>query len=142
MLRTAAVTVPSLTRADAESRAAKLRSAVTNNPRSRFDVNKPEGRRARDLFEAYMARLGNPTGADVVANIIKAAELKARAETVRKDSDIDQIVRLENMVERAERKLGLPKPGQPDAGAKQPSPAEYLARRAAERAGKPSGEPA
>jgi hypothetical protein len=52
--------------------------------------------------------------------------------------DADQLVRLENLAHRAERKLGI----QPGAAVPAPqTPAEYLARRTVERASKPSGDP-
>jgi hypothetical protein len=136
--RTAAASAPLSTRAAATDRAVTLLSAVTNKPRSRFDVNSTEGRRGRDLFEAYMAHLGNPVDAAVIANVIKAVELKARAETLRlrPDVDLDQLIRLENAAERAERKLNI----KPNAPAKTQSLAEYLAQRSAAAA--PVAQPA
>jgi hypothetical protein len=138
MLRTAAVAVSLSTRAVTAARPSKLRSAVTNNPRSRFDVNSAEGRRARDLFDAYMDRLGNPVDTDVVGDVIAAAELKARAETLRQRSDIDldQLIRVENRAERAVKALGIKAKGQPQPSAL----AEYL-RSLPPAAAEPADEP-
>jgi hypothetical protein len=95
----------------------KTRSATTNNPlKGRRLGQSPAARRIRDLFGALMTRLGNPTDAVVIADVLALAELKTSAETARSrllsgvDNDPDQLVRLENLVRRAERRLDL-KPG-------------------------------
>jgi hypothetical protein len=96
------------------------------------------------LYRAYIAAMGGTTDTIHQANALAAAELKVTAEDARKrmldgGGDADQLVRLENLAHRAERKLGI----QPGAVVPAPqTPAEYLARRTAQRAGRPSGDPA
>jgi hypothetical protein len=82
--------------------------------------------------------MGNPCDTIALSNALAAAELKARAEQARKmpEIDPDQLVRLENLAHRAERKLGI-KPG---AAPKSVSLQDHLRQRAAERAGRRSGE--
>jgi hypothetical protein len=143
--RTAAVHAPSTSRASPVDWPKRQRSATTNDPLStRTDRNTAAGRRIADLYRAYIAAMGDPTDTIHQANALAAAELKVAAEDARKrmldgGGNADQLVRLENLVHRAERKLG----SQPGAAVPTPqTPAEYLARRAAERAGKPSRDPA
>jgi hypothetical protein len=90
------------------------RSQITNNPlRARTDRNTARGRRVADLYTALMEALGNPANTLVQANVIAAAELRVACEDARKrvleggSADADQLVRLENLAHRAERKLGL-----------------------------------
>jgi hypothetical protein len=127
--RTASVTEMPSFRSVSAQRAAGLRSRTTNDPSSRFDLNSAEGRRARDLFEGYLALMGNPSDTIALSNALAAAELKARAEQARKvrEIDPDQLVRLENLAHRAERKLGLKTA---TAAPATMSPAAYLAGRA------------
>ena len=60
-----------------------------------------------------MARLGNPSDIVVQADIMALAELKAAAETARvrllngESQDTNGLVRLENLVRRAEARVGL-----------------------------------
>jgi hypothetical protein len=143
--RTAAVDAPSASRAPVVDWPKRQRSATTNDPLStRTDRNTAAGRRIADLYRAYIAAMGGTTDTIHQANALAAAELKVTAEDARKrmldgGGDADQLVRLENLAHRAERKLGI----QPGAVVPAPqTPAEYLARRTAQRAGTPSGDPA
>jgi hypothetical protein len=121
------------------------RAALTNDPlRVRADGRTPQGRRTRDLYRSYFDAIGRPGNPAIQASVLAAAELmvaaeRARAEFLAGRGDVEQIVRLENLAARSVRRLGI-KAGA--AVAPPPTPAEYLARRAAERAGKPSGDPA
>jgi hypothetical protein len=115
-------------------RSAVLRSRTTNDPSSRFSLNTAEGRRARDLFEAFVALMGNPTEMILLSQALTAAELVAAAEMARAallagTGDIDQVIRLENLSARATRKLRLPSAAAAPAAA--PSLAQYIATRAA-----------
>lgn len=110
------------------------RSKTTNDPLvGRTDRNTARGRRIADLYRAFVVAMGFPANVIAQANALAAAELKVAAEDARKQLlagelvDPDQIVRLENLAHRAERKLGI-KPGKTAA----PSLAEHL--RAAELA--------
>lgn len=96
-----------------------FRSAVTARPERRLNGNSPAGRRVRDLFQALMTRLGTPTDL-IVADCLALVELKTGAEIARanlltgKVSSSNELVRLENLVRRAEARVGL----EPGAGAK------------------------
>jgi hypothetical protein len=98
------------------------RSRTTSDPiRARHKATTSRGLRVRDLFRAFMARLDAD---DVVAQAaaLRAAELTVTAEDIRgriTDGDFnlaEQLVRVENMVERATRavaKLAEAKPAGP-----------------------------
>jgi hypothetical protein len=98
------------------------RSRVTSDPiRARHKATTSRGLRVRDLFRAFMAKLDAD---DVVAQAaaLRAAELTVTAEDIRGritagDFDLaEQLVRVENMVERATRavaKLAEAKPAGP-----------------------------
>jgi hypothetical protein len=125
------------------------RSKTSNNPLKRFNGNTRRGRRFSDLLRSYLRAMGNPVEANRQADALAAAELKCAAEDLRARllagptvalGDLEQIVRLENLADRAVRKLGLRPAGKSAAPAV--TLAEHLARRAAERAGKPSEVPA
>jgi hypothetical protein len=127
--RSFSIEQPSPTRILVADRPSRLRAAATNNPLAkRTDRNTARGRRIADLFLAYMEAMDYPTTAIVQANILAAAELKVAAEDTRKrlldgQGDVDQLIRLENLAHRAERKLGIKQQARP-AG---PTLAEYLA---------------
>jgi hypothetical protein len=93
--------------------ATAYRSSVTTRPDARLDGNSAVGRRVRDLFRAVMTRLGNPTDPMIVADCLALVELKAAAEVARaallegKVSSSNELVRLENLVRRAEARVGL-----------------------------------
>jgi hypothetical protein len=78
----------------------------------RVNGNTITGRRIRQRWRAYLAALGNPTDPLVRAAAADAAELKIAAEDGRAalragKGDADQVVRMENAADRAERRLGL-----------------------------------
>jgi hypothetical protein len=82
------------------------------------------GKRTMALVQCYLDQLGHPTGVDIQARILAAAELQVLAEQARfaalenppTADAIDQIVRLEAAAGRAQRKLGLDKPLKKSAG--------------------------
>jgi hypothetical protein len=97
--------------------------------RARASGRTSGGRRVRDLYRAYLAGVSNPDDA-CRAQVLAAAELMVAAENARAEllagaADIEQIVRLENLANRAVKRLGL-KP----TAASQPSLSEYLAAKA------------
>jgi hypothetical protein len=126
------------TRAAAATNPLLNRAAMTNDPlRVRADGRTPQGRRTRDLYRSYFDAVGRPSNPAIQASVLAAAELmvaaeRARAEFLAGRGDVEQIA-------RSVRRLGIKAGAAP---APPPTPAEYLARRAAERAGKPSGDPA
>jgi len=98
---------------------AGYRSAITARPAARLDGNSAIGRRVRDLYRALMVRLGDPVDIVVQADIMALAELKVAAETARvrllegKSTSSNECVRLENLVRRAEARVGLVPAGAP-----------------------------
>jgi hypothetical protein len=123
------------------TRPATTRSQITNRPlRLRgLDGRSGSGRRRRDLIEAFAEALGGRQGlSDVrMIDVRRAAELVAVAEEARAEAlkqggasvDLNTLVKLEGMADRATRKLGIKAPDKPAA----PSLAEHVARKAAER---------
>jgi hypothetical protein len=96
----------------AKRRRIKWMSKATNDPLHRANGNTSQGRRVRDLYQAFMEDMGNPTGALAQANCLTAAELKTAAEVARAaflagTGDAEQLIRLENLAARAKRKLGI-----------------------------------
>jgi hypothetical protein len=88
------------------------RSRVTNDPMARHRGKSADARRVRDLYLSYMGDLGNPVNAAVQARVAKAAELVvaaeiARAKLIEGGGDANQLVRLENLADRAVRSLGI-----------------------------------
>lgn len=98
--------------------AAKLptgNSEITNSPLSRWNGNTATGRRARDLFRAYLSTLGNPADTPTLALVLAAAEQTVIAENARRDHldgklVLSEVVRAEGMAARALRRVGLNKP--------------------------------
>ena len=92
------------------------RSATSNDLlRARANGRTSAGRRVRDLYRAYLTGLSNPDDA-VKAQVIAAAELMVAAENARAEllagrGDVEQIVRLENLANRAGRRLGIHRTG-------------------------------
>lgn len=103
------------------------RSAMTNDPLAgRASARTPRGRRIRDLFRGFLARLG--TDADVItqSHCLRVAELIAIAEELRTRATgeelrpdlINAITRIESTAARAERTLLKGAPDAADAAAK------------------------
>jgi hypothetical protein len=110
------------------------RSKVTNDPRliRGVDGRSAAGRRRRDLVDALITSLGGIAQVSPLrlAQVRRAAELQALAEEARAKaftasagaSELETVIRLENLANRAQRALGLKE--QSSAG---PTLAEYLA---------------
>ena len=102
------------TRCAAEGkRPAALRAKATNQPLSgRANRHTARGRRICDLFDSYLEAM---PAKDVLAhaNALAAAELRVAAEDMRAAMadgttiDYEQLIRLENVAARAEKKLGI-----------------------------------
>jgi hypothetical protein len=97
----------------------KSRSAVTNRPPANRPARSPKAvaRRVRDLFSAYLGRLGpGPHDPIVEASALRAAELATICEGLRaralagEDVDANDITRLESTANRAERAMISGKP--------------------------------
>ena len=108
----------------------KRRSRRTNNVLAGINLNTAIGRRVADLVRGYLDALGNPQDVGRQAAVIAAAELLVLAEETRAAAlrdplaaDLDNIVRVQSVADRALRRLGI-KPGAPP---KPPSLKEYIA---------------
>jgi hypothetical protein len=98
------------------------RSAITNRPPSNRPARstKATARRVRDLYVAYLHRLGEgPHDPIVEASALRAAELATICEGLRaralagEDVDANDITRLESTANRAERAMMGGKPIEP-----------------------------
>ena len=91
------------------------RSRVTNDPTSRHRGTTADARRVKDLFLSYLGRLGHPVDAATQAAVFAAADLAVTAEKTRAKvlaggddrSALNELVRVQNMADRALRRLGL-----------------------------------
>jgi hypothetical protein len=96
-----------------ETRPPRQRSAVTNRPLRRVSGNTAAGRRLRDLYGAFLQHMSNPADTIAQANALNAAELTVAVEQARLAAargeavDIDALVRLSNLADRAVRRLRL-----------------------------------
>jgi len=121
---------PSRSSGTAVKQPIKCRSATTNKPMRRANGNTAIGRRVRDLYRAYLAGMSNPDDATRAA-VLAAAELVVAAESARAkllagEGDIEQIVRLENLANRAVKRLGI----RPDKREQRSALADYLSNMA------------
>jgi hypothetical protein len=119
-----------------------LRSKTTNDPASRFGLNTAEGRRARDLYEAFVAHMGSPVDTVRLSHALAAAELVVASETARAEllagrGDVEQTIRLENLAARTTKRLGIH-----DAAAAAPAPARLTDWAAPPSAGEGPGRDA
>jgi hypothetical protein len=121
------------------------RSRRTNNPLYGLNLKTSRGRRIADLVRAYLKAVGNPVDVGRQTQVIAAAELQALAEDARAAAlrepaiaDLEQLVRLQGLADRALRRLGI----KAETARQQPSLQEHLARRAAEAADDTSEGPA
>jgi hypothetical protein len=90
------------------------RARRTNDPLADVNLNTARGRRIADLVRAYLAALGNPADAGRQAAVIAAAELQVLAEECRavalrepEKADLDNLVRVQSVADRALRRLGI-----------------------------------
>jgi hypothetical protein len=92
------------------------RAHRSHDPFASINKRTLAGKRTADFVARYLELLGNPTGVDILARIISAAELQVLAEqarfkaleqTIVDAAVLDQIVRLESAAARAVRRLGL-----------------------------------
>jgi hypothetical protein len=102
-------------RSDQASITPRSRAAISNRPEARLDGRSAAGKRVRDLYHALLKRLGDPVDNDLVLQgaVLALAELLTMAEAARlrvlegKDQSSNECVRLENLVRRAEARVGL-----------------------------------
>jgi hypothetical protein len=111
------------TSAPSPGKAASSRSRRPRRERERYSGNSPEHYRVKALTEAFRAQLGDAAlGPVTAAAITRAAELIALGEQVRGQRlrgeavTVGDVVRIEGAARRAIRDLGIPAPGERDAG--------------------------
>ena len=121
------------------------RARRTNDPFANIKTNTARGRRISDLVRAYLKALGNPASIGHQAAIIAAAELQVLAEEARTAAlrnagraDLDQVLRLQGVADRALRRLGLVDQKRPAVVG--PTLAEYLASTASAPTEETEGE--
>jgi hypothetical protein len=113
------------------------RSRITNDPTgARCNRSTAAGRRLADLLRGFLAEMGNPTSIVAQSAALQAAELTVAAEDARArllagQGDADQVVRLQNLAQRAVRKLGI---DQQPTGKRKKSFADYVRQKAAGQA--------
>lgn len=109
------------------------RSRATNRPLRLRGLHSQsiDGRRRCDLINSYVAALGGEANVPPLrmAQVLKAAELVAIAENLRRKSligepvDLSELIRIENLAGRAEKQLNLSAP----SARKGPTLEAYLA---------------
>jgi hypothetical protein len=119
--------------------ASPWRSRTSNRPlAARANGNSKQGRRIRDLYRGLLDKIGGDPS-DVIgrADVLRAVELRVVCEDLRakmlagETIDPDQLIRLESLTARAERRLAkFAVPAKPVT-----SLAEHIAKRAAAPAG-------
>lgn len=121
-------------RTSTSPRAAATRSRVTNNPTaaSGLDGRSSRARRFRDIFQNFLNTIGRPLDEQELAEVRRCAELsliteEARAALMRQRgsaADLSALLKLENVLARAERRLRVhPGPSKPAS-----SLADHVAR--------------
>jgi hypothetical protein len=114
--------------------AAQARARATNRPLTGIDGRLPQARRRRDIYRAIMDSLGNPDDVLVRAQVLHAAELivaveeQRRRATLGESVDLNGLVRLSNLADRALRKLKAPSPKTPFLAERVPSLGELVER--------------
>ena len=97
------------------------RSRTTNKPLTRANGNTAAGRRVRDLYRGFMRGIGNPADVIAQAHALHAAELLVAVEQTRlraargEPVDVDALVRLSNLADRAAKRLRLDQRHEPSA---------------------------
>jgi hypothetical protein len=89
------------------------RSAIASNPLRAISTHKARGRLVHDIAARLLALLEHPTDELIIADVIALAELRVKADELRRDPNASplDIVRLEGLVDRRTRRLGLDRRG-------------------------------
>jgi hypothetical protein len=126
--RSAAASTPPALRAVSGDLPSRQCARRTNDPLAGLNRNTARGRRIADLTRSYLQAIGNPDDTARQAAAIAAAELQVLAEETRAaalreplTADLDNLVRVQSIADRALRRLGIK--GTPQ----KPPLAEYLA---------------
>jgi hypothetical protein len=93
--------------------APRRRSAVAANPLRAISTHSARGRQINDTAARLLALLEHPTDELIIADVIALAELRVKADELRRDPNASplDIVRLEGLVDRRTRRLGLDRRG-------------------------------
>jgi hypothetical protein len=85
------------------------RSKLGSNPRKAVSLNTVRGRLIHDIAARLLAGVADPDNPLIVADCLALAELRVRADELRRDpaSDPNVVVKLEGLVDRRMRRLGL-----------------------------------
>jgi len=91
---------------------AARRSRVVSHPLRAVNRNTRAGRYINDLTARWLELLGHPTDPETLRNVVAAAQLAWRCDCARGDVDvhIDSVTRLENLLARRLKALGIIKP--------------------------------
>jgi hypothetical protein len=96
------------------------RSKLASNPLRALNTNTTRGRLVHDIAARLLAGVAAPDPL-VIADVVALAELRVRADELRRDpaSDPNVVVKLEGLVDRRMRRLGLGlnRKQEPSAGA-------------------------
>ena len=89
------------------------RSAIASNPLRGISTYSARGRQIHDTAARLLALLEHPTDELIIADVIALAELRVKADELRRDPNASplDIVRLEGLVDRRTRRLGLDRRG-------------------------------
>jgi hypothetical protein len=87
----------------------KRRSALASNPLAGLSTNTTRGRLVHDTAAQLLAGVEDPDNPLIVADAVALAELRIRAGEMRRDPNSDPLalVRLEGLIDRRTRRLGL-----------------------------------
>jgi hypothetical protein len=95
------------------------RSKLASNPLRGISTYSARGRQIHDTAARLLALLEHPTDELIIADVIALAELRVKADELRRDPNASplDIVRLEGLVDRRTRRLGLDRRGkrEPDS---------------------------
>jgi hypothetical protein len=121
---------PALPSADTTSKRPLVlqRSHVADNPLRAINRRSVHGRMIHAIVARLLANVDDPGDPLVIADCIALAELRVRADQARRDpvSDPDALVRLEGLIDRRTKRLGVAR-SKPSSSAL-PSLGELLAR--------------
>jgi hypothetical protein len=89
------------------------RAKITNKPLLRWNGNTAAGKRVRDIYQSLAVQIGSPSDPYQQTAILTAAELIVATEEQRRRAalgepvDLNALVRVSNLADRAVRKLGI-----------------------------------
>jgi hypothetical protein len=102
------------------------RSKLASNPLRALNTNTTRGRLIHDTAARLLAGVADPDNPLVVADVVALAELRVRADELRRDpaTDPNVVIKLEGLVDRRMRRLGLVRERKQESAA--PTLSDYL----------------